>query len=100
MLPAAARAFGPGFRTLEPPAPAMAFCANLIAPFGEDFESQRAGERRSLDKLHRDRIAEPVRLAGVVANQHMARLVVTVIVLANRARRHEAVRTGFVELHE
>src|SRR4051812_525689 len=87
VLPAAARAFGPRFRTLEAPTASMALRPNLIAPFGEDFESQRAGNGRRLDQLHGDGVAQPVTFAGVIAGQRMARLIVTEIVVAQGARR-------------
>ena len=82
-LSPAARAFGPDFRTLEPAAPRLPPLPEFIAPFGEDFESQRTGDRRRLDQLHRDGIAQPVALAGVVADQRVARLVVAEVVVAD-----------------
>src|SRR3954451_22306450 len=78
----------------------MAFRASVIASFGEDFESQCAGDRRRLDQLHRNGVAEPIRLAGMVADQGMARLIVTVVVVANRARRTEAVGSGLRQFDE
>src|SRR4051794_9144212 len=80
-LPAAARALRPGLRTFEAPAAGMALRATLIAPFGDDFESQRPGHRRRLDQLHCYSVAQPVTLPGVVANQRVARLIVTEIVV-------------------
>src|SRR3954452_20878146 len=91
VLPAAACAFGPRFRTLEAPAAGMALRANLIAPFGEDFESQRPGNGRRLGQLHGDGVAQPVTFAGVVADQCVARLIVTEIIVAQRAGRDEPV---------
>src|SRR6185369_5891771 len=63
----------------------------LIAPFGGKLESQRAGNRRGLDQLHRHGIAEPVAFAGVVADQRVARLVIAIVIVADGACRNEAV---------
>src|SRR4051812_22222126 len=100
VLPAAACAFGPRFRTLEAPPAGMALRANVIAPFGEDFESQRPGNRRRLDQLHGDGVAQPITFAGVVAGERVARLVVAEIVVADSACRYEPVRASLGELHE
>src|SRR4051812_9068152 len=78
----------------------MALLTSLIAPFRQDFESQRAGNGRCLDELHRDGVAEPIRLTGMVTDQGVARLVVAVIVIADRARWHEAVGAGLSEFDE
>src|SRR5262249_3722286 len=99
-LPAAARAFGPRFRTFETPAAGMAFRTSLIASFGEDFESQRARDRRGLDQLHGRGVAQPVAFTGVIADQRVACLVVAEIVVAERACRDESISACFVELHE
>src|SRR6266404_3869980 len=73
---------------------------SVIAPFGQKLESQGTRNRGGLDQFDRHRIAQPVALAGMVPDQRMARLVVAVIVRAERARRNEAVRAGVVELDE
>ena len=61
---------------------------------------KRAGDRRGLDQPHRDAIAEPVGLAAAVADQRVAVLVIAEIVVADGARRDEAVGAGVVELDE
>src|SRR2546421_190752 len=71
-----------------------------MAAFGEEFEPQRARDRRGLDEPHRDAIAEAVRLAAASADQGMAVLVVTGIIGADGARGDEAVGAGVVELDE
>src|SRR6187549_1965828 len=49
----------------------IAFRHLFMAPFGHKLESQCACNRRSLDQLHRDGVAEPIGLAGVVADQRV-----------------------------
>src|SRR4051812_40986067 len=77
-----------GFRALG--AGAFAFRRFLIAPFGQKLESQRARDRRRLDQLHGHRVAQPVALAGMVADQRVAWLVIAEIIVADRARGNEA----------
>src|SRR4051794_26395163 len=77
----------PGTRRVTP---ARALRRALIAPFGQKLESQRARDRRGLDQLDGDMVAEPIALAGVVADQCVARLVIAVIVVADGACRNEA----------
>ena len=75
--------------------------APVIAAFGQKLEAQRAGDRRRLDQLDRDAVAEPV------ASRRCGRrpcacavLVVAEVLVADGARRDEAVGAGVVELDE
>ena len=70
------------------------------AAFGQKLEAERAGDRRRLDELHRDAVAEPVRLARAVADHGVHGLLVAEIFVADGARRNEAVGAGVVELDE
>ena len=70
------------------------------AALGQKLEAQRAGNRRRFHQLDGDAVAEPVGLAGAVADHGVAGLVVAEIFVADGARRHEAVGAGLVQLHE
>src|SRR5262249_29704629 len=72
----------------------------LIAALGEELKSQRAGDRRRLDELYRDRVAEPVGLAAALADHGVAVLAILEIFRADGAGRNEAVGAGLLELHE
>src|SRR5262252_9596745 len=72
-------------------------CAG-IAALGENFEAQRARDRRSLHQPHRDAIAEAISLAAACADERVSVLVIAEIVRADRARGHEAVGPGVAEL--
>src|SRR5262245_15771775 len=72
----------------------------LIAPFRQEFESQRPGDRRRLDQAYRHLVAEPMGLAAVGADQRMPVLVIAEVLVADLAGRDEAVGAGLVELHE
>src|SRR5262249_58489804 len=72
-------------------------CAGMAA-FGETFEAQRARARRSLRQPHRHAIAEAISLAAACADERVSVLVIAKIVRADRARGHEAVGPGVVEL--
>src|SRR5262245_6492985 len=74
--------------------------AAVIAPFAQNLKSERPCNRRSLDQLDSNRIAEAVGFAGIVADQGVARFLVAEIFGADRARRDEPVGAGIVELHE
>src|SRR5207245_1497617 len=64
------------------------------------LEAQRARDRRRLDEADCDAVAEPMRLAGAIADQRMLVLLVAEIIVAERARRNEPVGAGLVELDE
>src|SRR5207302_1469760 len=66
----------------------------------EELEPQRAGQRDRLDQPHRDMVAQPVALAARAADQRMAVLVIAEILVADGARRNEAVGARVVELDE
>src|SRR5262244_2245458 len=72
----------------------------LVAAFREQLEPQRARHRDRLHQLDRDLVAEPVGLAGRLADQRMGGLVESKIVIAERSGRDEAIGAGLVELDE
>ena len=62
----------------------------------DKLKSERAGDRRRLDELHRDRIAEPVPHSA--ADKRAAGFVEAEILVADGAGRDKAVGAGLVEL--
>src|SRR5262249_31106434 len=80
--------------------PARATGAGPLAAFGEELETERAGDRRRLDQAHRHRVAEPVARPAAVADERMATLFIAEILGADVARRDEAVGARVVELDE
>src|SRR6516162_7124480 len=72
----------------------------LVASLRQQLEAQRAGNRHGFDKTHRHLVAQAVGLAGRVTDQRMGSFVITEEVIAERARRDEAVGAGLVELDE
>src|ERR1044072_8140506 len=84
----------------RPPVPLaaawIAFRHLFMAPFGHKLESQGSRNGGALDQLPGAGAAEPVGLAGVVADQRVARLVIAVVVVADRARRGAAIGAGLV----
>ena len=75
-------------------------CGALALTFGDELEPERARDRRCLDELYLDAVAEPVGLAGAIADHGVALFVVAVIVRPDRRGRHEAVGAGLGELDE
>src|SRR5262245_65406319 len=73
---------------------------DVVTALGENFESQRARDRRRLDEPHGDAIAEAVGLATARANERMAVLVIAEVVGADGPRRHESVSAGVVQFDE
>jgi len=67
---------------------------------GLQFETKRAGNRRSFDQPDRHAITEPVRFTAAYRAQRMPVLVVAKVFIPDGARRDEAIRAGLVELHE
>ena len=70
------------------------------ASLRHQFETQRARDRSRLDQLHRNRVAETVGFARALADHRVRTLVVTEVIVADRASRHEPIRSGPGELHE
>src|ERR1700692_2659358 len=68
------------------------------ARMAHELETQGAGDRRGLDQLHGDRIAEPMGFG--MANECAAAFVKAEIFVADEARRNETVGAGVVELDE
>ena len=64
----------------------------------QQFEAEGAGERRGFDKLDRHNIAQPVHLTSARADQRVARVVMTEIVVAEHGGRDKSIGAGVVEL--
>ena len=75
----------------------------LHARFGAPDASILPGDvqsRRGFDQLYGDAVAEPVGFAGAVADHGVLVFLVAEVFGTDRARRHEAVGTGAVELDD
>src|SRR4051794_34362779 len=70
------------------------------AALAEQFETQRAGNRRRLDEPHLDAVAEPVRFAGPAADHCVVRFIEPEILVAKRGDRDETVGAGLEQPHE
>src|SRR5476651_65719 len=70
-----------------------------LDPFGhlDNVEQQSAGGDAGLDQLDREPVAQPVGLAGALADQQLAALVVAIELLADVADRDQTVRSRTVD---
>src|SRR5580704_1466833 len=81
-----------------PSARLMSSLLPLRARMAHKLETQGARHRRGFDQFDRDRIAEPMRFR--VTDEGPASLVEAIILVADQARRNEAIGAGVVELNE
>ena len=72
----------------------------IEAAFAEELEAQRAGGRDALRPANLDPVAQPVGLAGALADQRMVAFGIDVIVAADGGGGDEAVRAVPVQLDE
>src|SRR5215468_8986222 len=107
-LPPSSRPFVPNGRVMRDRTPRRAPCAARMAAPGrkvtldrldqlDDFEQQSAGCGVGLDELEPQPIAQAERVAGALADQHLAALVVAEELLAERADGDQAVGAGAVQ---
>src|SRR5476649_2239789 len=70
-----------------------------LDPFGDvdDVEQQSTGGDTGLDQLDLEPVAQPVGLAGALADQQLAALVVAIELLADVADRDQTVRSRTVD---
>src|SRR5476651_1636204 len=70
-----------------------------LDPFGDvdNVEQQSTGGDAGLDQLDREPVAQPVGLAGALADQQLAAFVVTIEFLADVADRDQTVRSRTVD---
>src|SRR5262249_46483305 len=107
VLPPSSRPFVPNGRAMRDRTPRRAPRATRMAAHGrkvtldpldqlDDFEQQAAGGGVGLDEPEPQPIAQAERVAGALADQHLAALVVAEELLAERADGGQAVGAGAV----